>query len=322
MEKVKNNSNAKCLICNKFYASKNSLYNHTKKFHVNSTSENYRKISEENRKLSEKVKEKDDTDIQQPKLYNCRKCGKEYTKISSRWSHEKICTETNMQEQINELKEQFAMILQEKGRIHHKTLTKFNNQLNTINSHNTNSNNVNSHNTIHNTYIKFPDLSYEKLFTNKQILKILNRQYKSIEESIKLTHLNEKIPEYNNIYITNLKDDIVYVFDGKKFIAANKNEMLNKLVDSHSAEIELSMERFENDISKSVRQKLKELINKLNDEDTKYNDPTSDKKYSNYKAYKIDIAKIMIYNNTDKKKLKSLQTMELNQKVLEDEKDE
>ena len=46
MEKVKNNSNAKCLICNKFYASKNSLYNHTKKFHVNSTSENIGRKSE------------------------------------------------------------------------------------------------------------------------------------------------------------------------------------------------------------------------------------------------------------------------------------
>ena len=320
MEKVKNNSNVKCYICNKIYASKNSLYNHTKKFHINNISENYPKISEENRKLSEKVNEKDD--IQQTKIYNCRKCGKEYTKISSRWSHEKICTEANMQEQINELKEQFAMILQEKGRIHHKTLTKFNKQLNNINSHNTNSNNINSHNTIHNTYITFPDLSYDKIFTNKQIINILNKHINAVEESIKMTHLNQNIPEYNNIYITNLKDDIVYVFDGKKFIAANKNEMLNKLVDSHSTEIEISLEKFSKNISKAVKFKLKELIDKLNDENTKYSDPESDKKYSNYKAYKIDIAKIMIYNYTDKKKLKTLQTMELNEKVYEDDIDD
>jgi uncharacterized membrane protein YgaE (UPF0421/DUF939 family) len=96
------------------------------------------------------------------------------------------------------------------------------------------------------------------------------------------------------------------------------NEKLNELVDQHSTELELSMERLEKELSKQVRQKLKELINKLNDDSTKYNDPNNDKKYLNYKAYKIDIVKFMIYNHTDKKKLDTLKTMELTQKLLKD----
>ena len=60
----------------------------------------------------------------------------------------------------------------------------------------------------------------------------LNPSYnlvKCLEESIKQIHFNDQLPEYNNVFITNMKDDIAYVFDGKQFISVRKNEMLNDL---------------------------------------------------------------------------------------------
>jgi len=55
----------------------------------------------------------------------------------------------------------------------------------------------------------------------------------SLEESIKMIHFNEKRPELKNIYITNLKDKYAYIFDGNKFIAVLKSDILEEIVDNH-----------------------------------------------------------------------------------------
>ena len=43
----------------------------------------------------------------------------------------------------------------------------------------------------------------------------------------KVVHFNDNRPEYKNIMITNLRDNIAYIFDGNKFIAQNKDIILN-----------------------------------------------------------------------------------------------
>ena len=63
------------------------------------------------------------------------------------------------------------------------------------------SNNTNSNN----TYVKFGDLSYDKILTDKQQRDILRMMCSSLEESIKRIHFNKDLPEYNNIFITNIR---------------------------------------------------------------------------------------------------------------------
>jgi len=132
---------------------------------------------------------------------------------------------------INELKNQVSLLLKEKGKIHHKTLQKINNQLN--NTISINQGNINNGNIINNTFVKFGDLDYKHVFTDREIKHILNQQYQSLEESIKQTHFNEKLPEYSNIFITNMKDDLGYVFNGTHFVSIRKNEMINELINVH-----------------------------------------------------------------------------------------
>ncbi len=119
--KVNIKSGVICEICNKVYKTKNSLYNHIKRFHSEKSENSSDKVlinSEKSDKSSDKVLNTSDNTI---KIYYCRKCNKDFHNVKTRWSHEQKCLKVNMQEQINELKEQFAMILQEKGKIHHKT---------------------------------------------------------------------------------------------------------------------------------------------------------------------------------------------------------
>ncbi len=155
----------------------------------------------------------------------CKYCYKVYSSPQNRWKHEQKCKKVkiiddkvkNLEDTILQLQQQIQHIVNEKGKIHHKTLHKINKQItNTIN--NTNNNNTNNGTIINNTFVKFGDVSYDKIFNEKQLLSILNKQYMSIEEGITKTHFNQNLPQYSNVFITNFKDPLAYIFNGKAFI--------------------------------------------------------------------------------------------------------
>jgi hypothetical protein len=259
------------------------------------------------------------------KKYECIYCNKNFNYRQNKYQHEKTCkikinndSKINQLENtVNELKNQVSLLLKEKGKIHHKTLQKINNQLN--NNISNNIHNINNGSIINNTYVKFGELEYKKVFNYKQIKHILNKQYQSLEESIKQIHFNEELPEYNNIFITNMKDDLAYVFNGKEFISVRKNEMLNELIDIHTKEINLSLEKNKNKLNEKYVTRLEKFLDMLNDDYTTFTDNDNNRKYSNYKAYKINSIKLLIYNNSDKKKLDSLNNMELKEKTYDTE---
>jgi hypothetical protein len=145
----------------------------------------------------------------------------------------------------------------------------------------------------------------------------------SIEESIKLIHFNKDLPEYNNVFITNMRDDIGYIFNGKEFISVKKNEMVNELIDTHIKEINLSLEKHKNKLNEKYVNRLEKFLDMLNDDDTKFTDQNNQRTYPSYKAYKINSLKLLLYNSSDKKKLDELNNIELYEKTyeIEDSKD-
>jgi len=305
-----------CNICNKNYKSYQSLWNHNKKFHYNNIIEKTSNVTNSDTKMSLNVTKK----------YECIYCNKNFNYRQNKYQHEKNCkTKINnnneietLKNTVNELKNQVSLLLKEKGKIHHKTLQKINNQLNNTIS-NVNQGNINNGNIINNTFVKFGDLDYKHVFTDREIKHILNQQYQSLEESIKQTHFNEKLPEYSNIFITNMKDDLGYVFNGKEFISIRKNEMINELINVHTKEINLSLEKNKNKLNKNYVIRLEKFLDMLNDDYTTFTDNDNNRKYSSYKAYKINSIKLLLYNNSDKKKLDLLNNMELKEKTYDTE---
>ena len=322
-----------CKVCNKYYSSYKSLWNHTKKFHninVTNMTPNVTNMTPNVTNMTPNVTNMtlnvtNLTPTVTNKVYECKFCNKSFNYRQNKYQHEKKCKikekdnkideleEKNnkineLEKTINELKNQVAIIIKEKGKIHHKTLQKINNQLN---------NNGKIINNINNTYVKFGDIDYQKVLNDKQIKHILNKQYLSLEESIKQIHFNEELPEYSNIFITNMKDDLGYVFDGKQFISVRKNEMLNELIDTHVKEINLSLEKNKNKLNEKYVNRLEKFLDMLNDDDTKFTDQDNQRIYPSYKAYKINSIKLLIYNESDKKKLDTLNTMELEEKLCE-----
>lgn len=110
-----------------------------------------------------------------------------------------------------------------------------------------------------------------------------------------------------------MKDDIAYVFNGKRFISVKKNEMLNQLIDMHIDEINISFEKNRKKLNEKQIEKLENFLDMLNNNDIKYTADTQ-KIYTNYKAYKINEVKFLIYNESDNKKLANLSNMELIEK--------
>jgi len=321
------NIKLKCLICDKVYSSKSSLCHHNKKFHKTILEKPAEIQLEINNIIG--------------KSYKCEYCNKIFATRQSKSAHKKnICRNYNksindikiellekenkeikhqnelITNSLNELKELFL----KKCKIHPKTLQKINKNLinKTINNTTniTTNNNIINNTIINKTYVNFTDSINYKLLSDKEILNILNRQWKSLEESIKTIHFNEKYPEFKNIFITNLKDNNAYIFDGTKFSVITKNEALNDLINSHMDEIESSAKMFENKINENKYKRLNKFIETIGDNDTKFIPEGYNKIYSNYRVFKNDIIKNLIYNNSDSKLFDKLKNIKLEKKFI------
>jgi len=327
-----------CLICNKIYASKSSLCNHNKKYHKNKTTTN---ISDNVRDISDNVMDKT---IQINKIIKCEFCNKIFSSSSTKSEHKKKACKLNpssnnfvslsvkndkfdilekknieLENSVRELKE----LLIKNFKIHPKSLQKKNKNLinnttnnNIINNDNTtnNTNNLINNTIINKTYVNFYDPIDYKILNEKEILKILSRPWKSLEESIKTIHFNKKLPEYNNIFITNLKDNNAYIFNSTKFCSINKNEALNDLINSHMNEIESSVIDYSEKISENKLKHLNNFIETINDNDKKFIHENLKKTFPNYRIYKCDLIKHLIYNDSDPKLLEKLKNMDLENK--------
>ena len=298
-------SKYKCNICNKFYKSKQSFWNHKNKFHI----DHNHNIIKYNHSINPPIiKYNLETPCENEtvsKKYFCKVCDKEFTHYQNRWRHQKTCQNNEidkLKKENLELKEMFEKeIALLKGHIldtmyknckkHPKTLQKINRQLN--NQYNNTQNNTNC--IVNNNTINIIPLGQEKLtdiLSCKEQKMILSKKQQSLNYLIEYIHFNNKYPQFQNIIITNLKDNIAYKYDDNmtKFIATTKDELLEILMENRIIDIE----DFYNFNIEKLNENTKNILNKFIDK-IKNDDEYFDKK-------KSDI-KLILYNNSDNKKL-------------------
>ena len=284
-----------CTICNKFYASQSSLCHHNTKFHKNESNDN------------SKDKSKESKDFKLSCRFSCRYCKKNYKHKQTRWTHEQNCKNKNnttdnnilLKNEINELKDKINILLKS-NKIHPKTIQKINNiQNNNIQNNNIQNNNINV------TYVKFGNENLSEILSKKEMKKILSYLRFSIEESIKMVHFNDDRPQYKNIFITNMHDNLAYIFNGKKFEVKSKDYVLSDLLNNHLDNIESFIE--DNKIDETIKNRhLFKFIREINGDEI-------NKDLPNYKNYKLNNIKQLIYNNCDKNLLKNLNKLNLNE---------
>jgi hypothetical protein len=110
----------------------------------------------------------------------------------------------------------------------------------------------------------------------------------SINDIVELAHTSGKYKNCMNVYITNLQNTIGYKYDEKQnnFIAVNKNELLNDLIDSRMYDIEKFYQEFEEKLDPSRAEKIKGFIERMNEDDC-------------LKGLKKEEIKLILYNNKE-----------------------
>jgi uncharacterized C2H2 Zn-finger protein len=239
-------------------------------------------------------------------IYKCDKCNKEFnqkcnyiTHINRKIPCDGIDHENNQLllkvkelEQENSIKQNKIILLEEENKrineLYNNLLDKCikNNSNNII----TNTNTVNNNNnTINITLKNFGNENYTKL-TNEEQIRILKSNKQCVSNLIKCLHINDRLPEYKNICIKNLRGKGGYLYEGNKWLHCNfenlliilfKNKIndLEKILNNNEGLINFNnnyiqnlIENYTDDMDSFIKNNKDNIINML---------------YNNTKNYKI-----------------------------------
>ncbi len=118
-----------------------------------------------------------------------------------------------------------------------------------------------------------------EVFTRKEKMAILKNRFYCLPDLVEYTHFNDKYlgserttrlltllkgaPQFKNILITNTQNTLAYKYDSmkKQFLAVNKDELLDDIVDERMCDINSFYDELENDLD----EKTKEIIEKVKD---------------------------------------------------------
>ena len=283
-----------CNICKKPYKNYKSLWKHKYIYHTEKKPDDVNDVVNDvnvpvNIPVNVKSKKED--------IKYCLTCKKPFKSRQGKWAHERICKKEitiednkmdlvikeniDIKKELSEYKkemENLKNLLQKSLKIHPKTLNKINNQLN-------------NNGTINNiTIIQLGQENLSEILNTRQKKNILNRQAMSLNDLVDLVHVSGKYKEFQNVYITNLQSTFAYKFDEKanKFIAVNKNELLNDLVDSRMYDIEKFYEEICPDLEPHRAEQIKRFIDRMGDDEDEL------------KGIKKEEIKLILYNNKDK----------------------
>lgn len=102
---------------------------------------------------------------------------------------------------------------------------------------------------------------------------------------VELIHYNKDKPENTNVYISNIKSQYAYVYDGNKWILKNKSELIDDIYDNKCI---IVIDKFD-DMKKILNNNTIVLFNKFVEKhDT-----------NNMRKIASDKIELILYNNRD-----------------------
>ena len=183
------------------------------------------------------------------KYYKCDYCNQEYKYRQGLSRHLKTCVKKknedkelkHMQELVEllneQLKEKDDLICRRDKQIQilidkiglnttHNTIIQTNNQIN---------NNIKLLGYRNTDYSHLTDEDYKQCISHCNL---------SIPHFIEKVHFNRDKPENHNIYISNLKNKYVMIFDGEKWIYKNRDQEIENLLDNGNTMLEYKLEEW------------------------------------------------------------------------------
>ena len=254
----------KCSICNKIYKHSQSLYNHKKQNHPNY-----------------------DEDIQ--KINNIQTEKIEIEKFKELFLKKQDYYEKQLNA-LNEKNKELELLVKTS-----KTKNITNNTKNITN----NTNNTNN-GTINNINIVQFGREDSSLLNKEEISKILyERGIDGLLASIEVFHFNNRLPQYKNIRLTNLKSKYIDIHDGNKWKKENQEKILNETLENHIYHLQTICDEKGNPkkIKNSVKNIIKDYL-EVNKFDTEEKKITNNKKTIKKVSDKKEEVKLFVYNNS------------------------
>ena len=206
--------------------------------------------------------------------YKCNKCNKEFDKKINYTNHinkKKDCSILDFKKKYNNLENEIVQLKQinqelkiENNKIN-ELLEKCITSKNNIITNNTNNNIINNtNNTINIKLVNFGQENYTKL-TKEEKQHILKYSKQSMANLIKYLHINDRIPEYKNVCVKNLRGKGGYLYEGNKWMHLNYNILLMILFKNKINDLDKILAENEN-LNISSSKNIKDLIDNYTDD--------------------------------------------------------
>jgi hypothetical protein len=181
-------------------------------------------------------------------------------------------------------------------------------------------NNNNNNNIINNiAFIGYGKEDMEKI-DKKEILKAIQNGFKSVVNLTEAMHFNPNHPEYQNIYISNIKDKYAMMYNGKEWDLSMKDELVDRIYDDKKNYIEENLNEFAGSLTVSRKNALDRWLN-TDDEDVKISKIKNDIKLLLYNKRNvvIDTHNNIIDKKSDNNKLiKSTKNISKTKRTIKD----
>ncbi len=225
------------------------------------------------------------------KIYNpkCRACKKSFSRKDSLKRHMKVCK--NIINKENNIKN--------KGEINGVVINGDNNNNNKI------KNKINNYKIYNNKPIIL--ISFGKDGTSglnfDDFIKIIKSDKNLYEALITEINFNPDKPEHHNVYYPDMKASYGKVYENKKWVDKKINEIINKLLESKTEDINVILDKLSGNLSKKIKNNIIETMADVN-----FSNPDRRKKLISY-------IKPILYNNKD-------MVIKTKKKIEEDSSDE
>jgi hypothetical protein len=187
-------------------------------------------------------------------IHECPTCGKEFTRRDNMMRHKK----NGLCKMLRDLHDKMDAQTQKINELEEKLK-------NPPPSHVTN--NINN---LTINMVSFGNEEFSKL-SRPELLRIINSKYGAIRNYVETTHINDRLPEQQNVLISNLRSSECQVVENNRWVTKDVNEVIDEIIANGVNNIEKYLEEHDIHISQEKMDKLTDLLNKMqnldNDDD-------------------------------------------------------
>ena len=96
--------------------------------------------------------------------------------------------------------------------------------------------------------------------------KILNKGFMSVPVLTRYTHFNKNRPEYNNIYISNMRNGYIMVYDGNQWNLRDREDTLTDLMTEKADYLIEQFDEYKDDLDESTLKKFGRFMNQQHED--------------------------------------------------------